>query len=108
MHIALGEGKTFWRTATPKPFECSKSLPSIVILGATAAPGILPPSRYATHCEAAKRCRQPHSVSNNCNQKPPAPRRERQMAALDAVNDRFGRRALRVRNVEGREAWHMS
>ncbi|AJX96160.1 DUF4113 domain-containing protein [Burkholderia mayonis] len=30
------------------------------------------------------------------------------MAALDAVNDRFGRRALRVRNVEGREAWHMS
>ncbi|WP_234461227.1 DUF4113 domain-containing protein [Burkholderia pseudomallei] len=30
------------------------------------------------------------------------------MAALDAVNDRFGRGALRVQNVEGRQAWHMS
>ncbi|AOZ05845.1 Y-family DNA polymerase [Cupriavidus malaysiensis] len=38
----------------------------------------------------------------------PAPRRERLMAALDAVNDRFGRGTLRVGNVEGHQAWHMS
>ncbi|WP_245964890.1 DUF4113 domain-containing protein [Trinickia dinghuensis] len=38
----------------------------------------------------------------------PAPRRERLMAALDAVNDRFGHGTLRVGNVEGRQAWHMS
>ncbi|MGK8200596.1 Y-family DNA polymerase [Burkholderia cepacia] len=38
----------------------------------------------------------------------PAPRRERLMAALDAVNDRFGRGTLRVGNVEGPQAWHMS
>ncbi|WP_244125531.1 LexA family protein [Burkholderia gladioli] len=31
----------------------------------------------------------------------PAPHRERLMAALDAVNDRFGRGTLRVGNVEG-------
>lgn len=30
------------------------------------------------------------------------------MAALDAVNDRFGRGTLRVGNVEGHQAWHMS
>lgn len=29
------------------------------------------------------------------------------MAALDAVSHRFGRGALRVGNVEGRQAWHM-
>jgi len=38
----------------------------------------------------------------------PTPRRERLMAALDAVNDRFGRGTLRVGNVEGHQAWHMS
>ncbi|MCA8148154.1 Y-family DNA polymerase [Burkholderia vietnamiensis] len=38
----------------------------------------------------------------------PAPCRERLMAALDAVNDRFGRGTLRVGNVEGHQAWHMS
>ncbi|MCA8287603.1 Y-family DNA polymerase [Burkholderia vietnamiensis] len=38
----------------------------------------------------------------------PAPHRERLMAALDAVNDRFGRGTLRVGNVEGHQAWHMS
>lgn len=38
----------------------------------------------------------------------PAPRRERLMAALDAVNDRFGRGTLRVGNVDGHQAWHMS
>ncbi|ELA00822.1 DNA-directed DNA polymerase [Cupriavidus sp. HMR-1] len=38
----------------------------------------------------------------------PAPRRERLMAALDAVNDRFGRGTLRVGNVKGHQAWHMS
>ncbi|MGK8203180.1 Y-family DNA polymerase [Burkholderia cenocepacia] len=38
----------------------------------------------------------------------PAPRRERLMAALDTVNDRFGRGTLRVGNVEGHQAWHMS
>ncbi|WP_258187842.1 DUF4113 domain-containing protein [Trinickia symbiotica] len=30
------------------------------------------------------------------------------MAALDAVNNRFERGPLRVGNVEGRQAWHMS
>jgi DNA polymerase V len=30
------------------------------------------------------------------------------MAALDAMNDRFGRGTLWVRNVEGYQAWHMS
>lgn len=30
------------------------------------------------------------------------------MAALDAVNDRFGRHTIRVGNVDGRQAFHMS
>ncbi|MFM0570758.1 DUF4113 domain-containing protein [Paraburkholderia caledonica] len=39
---------------------------------------------------------------------PTSSRRDRLMAALDAVNDRFGRNTLRVGNVEGWQAWHMS
>jgi DNA polymerase V len=39
---------------------------------------------------------------------PTSHRRDLLMAALDAVNDRFGRNTLRVENMEGRQAWHMS
>lgn len=39
---------------------------------------------------------------------PTSDRRDRLMAALDAVNDRFGRNTVRVGNVEGHQAWHMS
>ncbi|MFM0496348.1 DUF4113 domain-containing protein [Paraburkholderia caledonica] len=39
---------------------------------------------------------------------PTSSRRDRLMAALDAVNERFGRNTLRVGNVEGWQAWHMS
>lgn len=30
------------------------------------------------------------------------------MAALDAVNDRLGRHTIRVGNVDGRQAYHVS
>ncbi|WP_253195883.1 DUF4113 domain-containing protein [Burkholderia cenocepacia] len=39
---------------------------------------------------------------------PEASKRDRLMAELDAVNDRFGRNTLRVGNVEGHQAWHMA
>ncbi|WP_254616485.1 DUF4113 domain-containing protein [Burkholderia metallica] len=39
---------------------------------------------------------------------PESNKRDRLMAALDAVNDRFGRNTLRVGNVEGHKAWHMA
>ncbi|SDG95180.1 DNA polymerase V [Paraburkholderia phenazinium] len=35
-------------------------------------------------------------------------RKTRLMEALDGINDRFGRGTLRVGNVEGHQAWHMS
>jgi len=39
-------------------------------MGNTAAHGILPPSGNGTHYGAAKQCRQPHHMSDDCNQKP--------------------------------------
>lgn len=35
-------------------------------------------------------------------------RRDRLMSALDAVNGRFGRNTVRVGNIQGWQAWHMS
>lgn len=37
-----------------------------------------------------------------------SPRRDRLMAAMDAINGQFGRGAVRVGSVGGRQAWHMS
>ncbi|WP_275426828.1 Y-family DNA polymerase [Paraburkholderia sp. C35] len=39
---------------------------------------------------------------------PTSSKRDRLMAALDAVNDRFGRNTVRVGSIEGHQAWHMS
>ena len=39
---------------------------------------------------------------------PTSSRRDRLIAALDVVNERFGRNTLHVGNVEGWQAWHMS
>ncbi|MGX5872977.1 Y-family DNA polymerase [Burkholderia gladioli] len=39
---------------------------------------------------------------------PTSSKRDRLMSAMDAVNGRFGRNTVRVGNVEGWQAWHMS
>jgi T5orf172 domain/Domain of unknown function (DUF4113) len=58
---------------------------------------------YSTHVSDARAVeREAHlRLRNHRDLFTPAPRRERLMAALDAVNDRFGRRTLRVGHVEG-------